>query len=312
LDESAELRRELARLRECIAAHQDDTGANSPPSGLAERTASRVVDCAESDGARVGGHYDGFAPVGDPPAGILGWSLADLSVAGGVMLAVSMLIFPALRNSRDGTRQQVCQHNQSQLWVLINNYAQDHGGLYPQVGPNENAGMYVARLIAKGYVRPEDIRVLLVCPGAPLADKIRSGEWTINLPNAASLRAMTARQLFEVTAGMSPFYSYRFPYRIGREYYYIRDERRPLSPVFSDTSSDEPGYAVSPNHGGKIVQVQFGDGSLRVLTSRTLPGGADDMFRNDLGMVAAGVNRLDAVLGRSDAMPGVEFAAGSR
>jgi hypothetical protein len=230
-----------------------------------------------------------------------------LTVAGGVMLAVSMLIFPALRNSRDGTRRQVCQNNQRQLWILVSNYAQDHGGLYPRVAPNENAGIYAAHLIAKGYVRPEDLAILMVCPAAPLADDVRSGRRTMQLPSAEALRAMTASQLAQATATMSPFYAYRFPYRVGREYYYLRDERQTVSPVFADTSGDDESDPMSPNHGGKIVQVQCSDGSLRSLTSPTLPGSDDDMFHNDLGKVAAGMSQYDSVLGRSDAMPGGDF-----
>src|SRR5262245_59250477 len=108
LKNSPELRQELAHLRECFAAHQDDElSEDTPPRDLAARTAERV---AESDDAWEvpGADQPGFHPAGDPPAGILGWSLADLTVAGGVMLAVSMLIFPALRNSREGTRQVLC------------------------------------------------------------------------------------------------------------------------------------------------------------------------------------------------------------
>ena len=144
---------ELAQLRACFAAHPERRrvccrtaerlgGAN----GRARDEWRRRKRLAAAAASRKR-----FASAGDPPAGILGWSLADLTVAGGVMLAVSMLIFPALRNSRDGTRRQVCQNNQRQMWVLVTNFAQDHGGLYPWVGPNEPAGIYVARLIEKHY-----------------------------------------------------------------------------------------------------------------------------------------------------------------
>jgi len=97
-----------------------------------------------------------------------------LTVAGGVMLAVSMLIFPAIRNSRDGTRRNLCQHNQQVLFSLISRYAQDHGQ-FPEVGPNENAGMYTARLILCGYVEPEELEGLLNARGATCR-QISSGQ----------------------------------------------------------------------------------------------------------------------------------------
>jgi hypothetical protein len=313
LQSSPELRCELAQLRSCFAANQEeDLCAPEPPNGLAARTAGRVTSCGESSDVLAARHGAAFAPSGDPPAGILGWSLADLAVAGGVMLAVSMLLFPALRNSRDGTRRTVCANHQRQLWVLVTSYAQDHGNLYPKVGPNENAGIYVRRLIEGGYIRPADLALLLVCPGSPLADEIRAGRLTIRLPSAEAIRAMTPGQLARATATMSPFYNYRFPYRVGHHLHYIKDERQPLSPVFSDTAGDAASGQISPNHGGSIVQVQFEDGSLRTLTTRKLPGLEDDMFVNDRGVVAAGLSSQDSVLGRSNATPGAESAAQSR
>jgi hypothetical protein len=309
LEESPELRRELSRLRECFAAHQEDNlFGDEPPSDLAARTAGRVAKSEDASDLVAAGEETCFSHGGEPPAGFLGWSLADLTVAGGVILAVSMLIFPALRNSRDGTRRVVCQDHLRELGAVVANYAQDHGGLIPQVRPYENAGMYVARLIAKGYVRPDDIAELLVCPGAPLADEFRLGRMALRLPNAEALRAMTASQLAQVSARMSPFYSYRFPFRIGNDFWYVRQDHRTLSPVLSD-AGDDSGDGVSPNHGGRIVQVQFADGSQRTLTTCTLPGLDDDMFRNDQGMVAAGLRRQDFVLGRSNAMPGFDLAA---
>src|SRR5262245_17702820 len=108
LRESPELRAELAQLRSCLASSQDeDLFAPDAPSGLAARTAERVVGGEEPSESAIRRREERLSNAGDPPAGILGWSLADLTVAGGVMLAVSMLLFPALRSSRDGTRQVV-------------------------------------------------------------------------------------------------------------------------------------------------------------------------------------------------------------
>src|SRR5205823_8839381 len=56
--------------------------APEAPSGLAARTAGRVAGGEDASGlpnSRRGGQ---LSHAGDPPAGILGWSLADLAVAG--------------------------------------------------------------------------------------------------------------------------------------------------------------------------------------------------------------------------------------
>ena len=60
---------------------------------------------------------------------------------------------------------------------------------------------------------------------------------------------------------------------------------------------------MSPNHCGRVVQVQCRDGSVRLLTSVNLPGLNDNMYRNDRGRAAAGLGPLDSVLGPSGASP---------
>jgi hypothetical protein len=302
---NAALRRELAHLESCFAAAcEADEPCAEAPRGLAERTTERVaVGCDEPFEFSA----DRAAPMMDPPAGVLGWSLADLTVAGGVVLAVSMLLFPALSDSRNATRRTVCQNNQRQLWFVLANYADDHGGFYPRIGPNENAGSFAVELVEKGYVRSEDLALVLVCPGAPLADAIRSGQRVIRIPSSAAIRSMSPAQLAAARRNMSPFYAYRFPYRVGQEYHYIRDERRPLSPIFSDTSGTRQDGFMSPNHGGTVVQVTNQDGSVKSFRSSTVPGYNDDLFLNSIGLVAAGVGRHDTVLGRSEATPSFAF-----
>src|SRR5262245_4791095 len=84
LRESPELRAELAQLRSCFAqSHDDDLFAPDAPSGLAARTAERVVGGEEASESSVGRSEGRLSQAGDPPVGILGWSLADLTVAGG-------------------------------------------------------------------------------------------------------------------------------------------------------------------------------------------------------------------------------------
>jgi hypothetical protein len=309
LKNSPELRQELAHLRECFAAHQDDDfSEDAPPRDLAARTAERV---AESDDAWEVPAADqpGLHPAGDPPAGILGWSLADLTVAGGVMLAVSMLIFPALRNSRDGTRRVVCQNQQKDVYQLVALDARDHGGYFPRIGLGEPAGMFVARLIMRNYAEAEDIAKCLVCPGSKVAQEIRAGRFKFVLPGAEKLRAMSREQLIAAAALMSPCYSYRFPYVVGNDVYYIRNDFRALSPIFADTTEEDVDGSVSPNHGGEIVLVSYGDGGVRPQKGLTLPGSNEDMFHNDDGKVAVGLRPGDIVLGRSNAMPMIKFVS---
>jgi hypothetical protein len=242
-----------------------------------------------------------------PPATALGWSLADLAVAGGVFLAVSMLLFPALRDSRDATRATICEDHLRQIGVLLRSYSIDHG-VFPAIAPNENAGMFAVKLLEAGYADPQEFAMLLVCPGAPLADKVRSGEFAVRVPTGGELSQMTGAELATVRQQMSPFYAYQFPYRAGERYVYPLGRLQNLAPVLSDTSDVVPGESKSPNHHG-VVQVLFGDERVKRLQSSRVPQFNDDLYRNARGIVAAGLSRLDFVLGRSEATPGMEFTS---
>ncbi len=303
-----ELRAELEHLRSCLASSSDeDLFAPDAPSGLAERTAGLVVtnDGEVGPVRRRGGS---LSQTSDGPTGFLGWSLADLTVAGGVMLAVSMLIFPALGSSRDGTRRTVCQDNLRQVGMLMASYAQDHGGSIPKLGPHERAGMFAIELIREGYILPDDLAKLLVCPGSPVAAKVRSGVYRIRLPGSEEIRRMSRAQLAEVSANASPCYNYCLPYVVAGKYFVVPSKNRRLSPVLSDASGDEHVDPMSPNHGGRVLQVQFADGSMQLLTSAKLPGLNDDLYHNNLGKVAAGLGPLDTVLAPSNATPAGEEA----
>lgn len=307
LDADPTLRRELAYLRSCLAAaRESDPSTPEPPRGLAERTTVRVACGPNEPFDAPSRRAAALAAVAEPPVGVLGWSLADLTVAGGVVLAVSMLLFPALGDSRNATRRTVCQNNQRRIYIAAFEYAQDHGRYFPKIESNENAGMFAVRLADAGYISRDELAVILVCPGAPLADEIRCGKFVMRVPSKIELQAMSPAQLAQAKRNMSPFYAYRFPYRIGQQYYYVRAERVRLSPLFSDTPGTEEDGLMSPNHGGSIVQVMCRDGSVKSLTTRTVPGINDDLFRNALGLVAAGCDRQDSVLARSEAMPASE------
>src|SRR6185369_4536177 len=78
LKSSPELRAELEQLRSCFAASQDeDLFAPDAPSGLAARTAGIVAGGEDASGLLATRQEARLSQAGDPPGGILGWSLAD-------------------------------------------------------------------------------------------------------------------------------------------------------------------------------------------------------------------------------------------
>lgn len=306
LAESAELRRELTRLRSCFANAVQDDDPDGPPRGLAERTTTWVAESSDSFDALPSRHAV-LSEASDAPSGVLGWSLADLTVAGGVILAVSMLLFPALRNSLDGTRREICQNNLQEMGRLFLLYSDNHGGWLPLVQPNENAGIYTVRLVEGGAVSKEELKRLLLCPSSPQARLVRADpdRFSVDIPTPAELKAMSPQKLAVARAWMSPSYAYPLGYLVGQQYHFIR-MRGFRSPILCDAPSSEAA-GMSPNHGGSIIQVLYPDGRVAVLTSAKVNGGHDDMFSNFEGKVGAGYGRDDVVLGPSDATPNIFF-----
>jgi hypothetical protein len=230
---------------------------------------------------------------------------------------VSMLVFPALRDSRDGTRRTVCQNNQQQLWLIATRYANDHHGFYPQIRPNENAGMMLERLIEGGYVEPGELAVLVVCPASPVARDINSGELEFRVPSREEFRQMEPDDLLQATAQLSPSYGIRMPQKIGDDYVDQRvDTARHtrLDPIFGDMSGD-PANPMTSHHRGSVIQFVDRDGSVVSVLASAAPSTMltdADPYRNDLGMMAAGIGQSDVVIAASNALPGLESAGSDK
>jgi hypothetical protein len=327
LRDNSDLQRELEQLRECFAASDLGEEEELPlPGSLAERTAQRVQRCDDENYEALAADSQRSSSAADPPVGVLGWSLADLTVAGGVMLAVSMLVFPALRDSRDGTRLTVCQERQQLLYPYLVRFAEVHGGYAPGVRPNEYAGTFVFQLVRENVAPSEDLSVLLVCPASPFAKYLRDNNAEFKIPNQTELATMDREQLMQVTATMSPCFLYRFPHKSGDDYEY---PKIPLAKSNIDVSSRGPAQqlafepllsdAVDPQsgvsgHRGGVVLMTGHDGSVRrFCIGRDVSIGSDpDPFHNDAGLVAAGWRPGDIVLGASNAKPALELAPPGR
>jgi hypothetical protein len=309
---SADLRQELAYLQQCFSAAQDSGhDASEPPPGLAERVAGLV--CGEEDVATAGAGNEPSrcksarpaAVAAEPPAGTLGWNLADLTVAAGVVLAVGMLLFPAMQESRDSARRRDCQHNLGQLGSLLAAYADDHGGYLPQVRPQDNAGIFAVRLVDGGYIDADDLSRLLVCRASRLADDVAAKRVVIHIPNFAQLKMVGPQQLPEVRRLMGGAYAYRIGYVQGNRYYTIRYTGDGLSPLAADAPALDANGVRIANHGGYGQNVLYQDQSVRYQRDCRVPGRNDHLFLNAVGMPAAGRGARDAVLGRSEATPGI-------
>ena len=313
LRESPELRRELAHLRSCFAAAcQPNDESEDPPSGLAERTAHRVTACSGDD--TLQGELAGrsVSAVADPPSGVLGWSLADLTVAGGVFLAVSMLLFPALRDSRNSTRRAVCEHNMQQFHVAATQYAIDHGNFLPCANPRNYAGSLIIRLVNEGYAAPDDMAQWMLCPSSQFAEDVRRGEASIQIPlifNLKSINEPLPANLCRIASGS---YALRLGYVDKNRYHWIRHNGSDYEPLIADEPDFTLSELISANHDGYGQNVLYLSGRVEFQTTSVVPGRNDHIFLNWLGRPAAGRGPRDAVLVSGDRTPGVDIPVQSR
>jgi hypothetical protein len=304
LGDSAELRRELAYLRECLPAAREPGG--EPPTGLAERTVERISGYPTTgDGCSIASVQRPASSEAAPVVSTPYWSFVDLTVAGGVLLAMSMLFLPAMRQSRDASRRNVCADNQRQIHGMLTLYSDQHGNYFPLVGQNDNAGIFAVQLVNKGFVTADELGQLLVCPSSPLADEVAAGCVVIAIPTMVQLRAAAGEELAELRRVMGGSYAYRIGYVKGPQYLNVPNHRCPHTPLMADEPSYQLANLKSANHGGCGQNVLYQDGSVRYLKSCQLAEREDHLYLNDRGEPAAGCAQADTVLGASEATPGV-------
>jgi hypothetical protein len=301
------LRRQLEHIRNCIGCPDDATQPELPPCGLAERTAQRVSHLADGDDCELGnfssiGFTSDSADAGG--GGAASWSVVDMVVAAGVVLAIGMLLAPALRESRSAARRTQCEHHLQQLGKALVNYATYNHRYFPVVHPQENAGMYAVRLVDGGYIDAREMQQLIVCPSAPLADELATGQVVIWIPSFAELQSIHGTQRFKVQRLMGGSYAYRFGYIDNGRYYGVRNDFNSRIPVLADAPRITNASFQSCNHGGG-QNVLFQDLSVKYLKGFLTSDGKDHLFLNAHGLHAAGIRANDCVLGRSEAKPGM-------
>lgn len=313
LRDSPELRREFEHLKKCLpgSCGEDDEferpAAAGVAAGLAERTLEKICGdgpCHERPhtAAEIAAAYEG-------PTGTPSWSLADLTVAGGVFLAISMLFVPALRQSRDAARRNDCVNNLRQVGTMLACYSNTHDGFCPTPARHENAGMFAVLLVEDGYAGPEELARLLICRASPVADDVAAKRITVRVPTLCELAAASAKERCFWKRMMSPSYAYRVGYIEDGQYIAIRNNHSCRNAMLADSPCKKRNALEnlqSDHHGGQ--NILFEDGHVSFQRDCTLPEQQhDDIYLNDDGNEAAGLDRDDIVLGRSEMVPGAGF-----
>jgi hypothetical protein len=307
-------RRELQRLQQCLAATGDDSSGDAvncgqreqldePPRDLVKRTCCYVERACDAATSPLSGAAAILAaPTYD--SGRPGWSFADFAVGGGVLLALGMLMMPALRESRDASRRLVCQDNLRALASRLSDYADGHAKQLPAINPGQNAGRYALALAGSGLIDPMQLAQYRVCPDSDFAEQIAAGLAPLRIPTQAEIDSARGEQLSQMLQWMGGSYAFILGYRDQRGVYHqIPFTGKAYLPMLADAPRLSGAGVRSVSHGGCGQYVVFQDLSVRYRANCDLSANRDNIFLNFDGQHAAGCERGDIVLGLSGAGP---------
>lgn len=302
LTQSPEMQRELERLQEDLSLLQADQQPIEPPDGLAQRTCDYVEAQLSISGPQEEVQLISTLDTQAPPRR---WRPADLAVAASIAIAATLLLFPLINHSRATARLTKCQDNLQQIASALSKYSEQRNGKLPAIPTQGNlsaAGIYAPILVENGF--PE-VEQCLICPESPLAE--RADPW--RLPRIAELEsAKDQQQLRIMQASMGGSYGYSLGYLDDDQYRGPRDLRRANFALMADAPTGNLQSIQSINHGGLGQNVLFEDGHVAYLKTCTAEGCQDHIFLNENGLIAAGNNVNDAVIGHSAAKPIVNAA----
>lgn len=308
VDADPALKEQLEHLRDCLLLGET---CDDAPMGLADRTADSVHDLVLGL-ERV--DSESVCPTTTPSDAtprsggcrLRNLTLVDGGVAAGVVLALGMMLLPAIQESREASRRHACKNNLRLVGQALHGYDEEHAGMAPHVQPGENAGIFAVRLADSGFIDHAELAKLLVCRASSLGGDVASGLKTVRVPTAAELRRAKGAELASMQRLMGGSYAYRLGYVNGSVYVPMNRCRSSQSPILSDApDAVRSGRWQSQNHGGCGQNVLFKDGGVRYRLDCLVPAADDNFFVNAEGAPAAGLTWNDAVLVRSEVTPGV-------
>jgi hypothetical protein len=195
----------------------------------------------------------------------------DLIVAAGIAFVGIGLVLSGVAKARYQSQMLACQNSLRTLHTGLTGYADaDPQGRYPQVGTPEypTADTFAQLLTERGFL-PGDYK-----PGCPAGSDCAAYAYTLGYRGPDG-RVLGLRRADAAAAGEND-----------------------LMPIVADLPAAGVALAdgsVSPH--SACMNVLFVGGNVRPTTSPNVGPNGDDIYRNVLGEVAAGVNRSDAVLG---------------
>ena len=262
-----------------VALHSKMT-AGPPPAAAARRLPKPVARLEPVAAAAVSPGWAGHS-----------WSWPDLAVLAGILVVASLLVFPALQNSRFQARLAACQDNLRQIGLALTQYSEKHEGYFPSMpdrGSPNGVGDYAGMLLSDGFI--DDSRRFL-CPDSPLAE-----DHQCRASSFDGLLAQAGKDLDRLRRSLGRSYGYCMGYMEDGRYHSTRNLRRPFFALMADAPSLHlPGFQ-SVNHAGRGQNVLLEDGRVVFFTTPKPDACADAIFVNTTGFVAPGNHRDDSVI----------------
>ena len=298
------LRQQLKTLRAALQPMEPTREPVEPPPGLARRTCRLVA-----------AHAAGPEGPEDPrpaPAGRLHamrsdasldgessrFSWIDVVAAASILVAASLLIFPALVSSRAQARVTQCASNLHGIYQGLAHYSDAFGGLLPSAPPEDRLGVgggFAAMLHSTGYLN--DPRALL-CPGSAMAELP-----VFIVPAPAQIQAMPeGEQLNEALASLGGSYSMSLGYEEDNSFRGLRNMGRSDFALVSDVpASGSPSFESHNHSGGQ--NVLFEGGNIRYVSVPVSNVGRDHFYLNAAGQIGPGLNQHDSVIPPAGRVP---------
>lgn len=287
----AEMARRLTRLQRLLAPLAADREPIAPPPGLASLTVARLaeylVERGESPVTRdveeieESAYPEGLTPTtlrsvphDEPEFSFVPWRRLDLIVAASIALLAVGLGLSAVGKVRQESHVRACQENLRELHTALAGYADTHDGRFPQAGTPTVpvAGSLAAELNRTGQLATGRIPH---CPDAVVEA--------------------------DTDTGIRPAigYSYTLGYvgEGGQVMGLRRGSDNAATIDWVPVAADLPPTVAGAAHGNG-QNVLYAGGMIRFTRVPTAGINGDDIYRNDAGLVRAGLHRLDASLGR--------------
>ena len=298
------LRQQLETLRAALQPMEPTREPLDPPPGLAHRTCqfvaaqAAVAKAPQDPRPAPAGRLHAMQTDASLDGGSARFSWLDVVAAAGILVAASLLIFPALVNSRAKARTVHCANNLQGVYQGLAQYSDAFRGFLPSAPPQDRLGVgggFAAVMHSTGYLK--DPRQLL-CPGSPMAELP-----VFIIPAPAQIRAMPEGDQLDTTlASLGGSYSMSFGYEEDNHFHGLRNMGRSDFALVSDVPDPVSPSFASHNHAGG-QNVLFEGGNIRFVTLPVKIVGHDHFYLNAAGQVGPGLNCYDSVIPPAGRVP---------